>query len=76
VADVPQRKKSKVVELNTALGDPDPDGELTRRQAAVVRSTRKAVIEDVIMELEWESPSRWAPVLERLRDVVSREQAG
>jgi hypothetical protein len=77
VVDVPRHKKSKVVvELNVALGEAAPRGELERQRASVVRSTRKAVIEDVIMELEWESPSRWGPVLERLRDVVSREQAG
>jgi hypothetical protein len=77
VVDVPRRKKSKVVvELNVALGEAGPHGELERRRASVVQSTRKAVIEDVIMELEWESPARWGPVLERLRDVARREQAG
>ncbi len=74
---MPRRKKSKVVvELNVALGEARPHRELERQLASVVRSTRKAVIEDVIMELEWESPVRWGPILERLRDVASREQAG
>jgi hypothetical protein len=27
-------------------------------------------IEDIINDLEWESPSRWAPVIERLRQLV------
>lgn len=27
-------------------------------------------IEDIINDLEWESPTRWAPVIERLRHPV------
>jgi hypothetical protein len=27
-------------------------------------------IEDIINDLEWESPTRWAPVIERLRQLV------
>jgi hypothetical protein len=27
-------------------------------------------IEDIIRELEWEGPERWAPVIERLRRLV------
>jgi hypothetical protein len=36
-------------------------------------------VEDVIDELEWESPARWAPVIDRLRPLVARwrsESAG
>jgi hypothetical protein len=37
--------------------------------AALDPSTR-VVIEDVIRELEFEGPSRWASVIERLRSVL------
>lgn len=29
-------------------------------------------IEDIINDLEWESPTRWAPVIERLRQLVEQ----
>jgi hypothetical protein len=32
--------------------------------------TTRAAIEDVIRELEFESPVRWAPVIEKLRGVL------
>jgi hypothetical protein len=34
---------------------------------SVPTDATRAVIEDVIRELEFESPERWAPVIEKLR---------
>jgi hypothetical protein len=34
---------------------------------SVPTDATRAVIEDVIRELEFESPGRWAPVIEKLR---------
>jgi hypothetical protein len=75
---VPRHKKRKViVELKVALDQADSRGELNHLRATIVQSVppSRAVIEDLIRELEWESPARWGPVLERLRDVVTPEQA-
>jgi hypothetical protein len=55
--------------------DGDKDAEVTHdpRSAAdgsVPTDATRAVIEDVIRELEFESPQRWAPVIEKLRHTL------
>jgi hypothetical protein len=58
-----------------------PGGEGTVDADDRVRVASEHVIhelEDVIHELEWEGPARWAPVIERLRPLVAQvaERAG
>ncbi len=51
--------------------DGDKDAEVIEdprsTRGSVPTGATRAVIEDVIRELEFESPERWAPVIEKLR---------
>jgi hypothetical protein len=57
--DAHLRMSKDIDDLKTALQQPEARQELDR-----------AVIEDVIRELEFEDPVRWGRVIERLRGVL------
>jgi len=55
--------------------DRDKDAEViddprSTAHGSVPTDATRAVIEDVIRELEFESPERWAPVIEKLRNAL------
>jgi hypothetical protein len=55
--------------------DGDTDAEViddprSAADGSVPTDATRAVIEDVIQELEFESPQRWAPVIEKLRNAL------
>ena len=61
VVDLNRHEQAEGIDdLRAAIEQPDPETELNRR----------AVIEDVIRELEFERQARWVPVIERLRSLL------
>ena len=55
--------------------DGDTDAEViedprSTERGSVPTGATRAVIEDVIRELEFEGPERWAPVIEKLRNAL------